>query len=544
MKINEKLSIALKQYGVEVVFGIVGIPIVEVAESFVEHGIRFIGCRNEQSCSYAASAYGYLTGKPGVLLVVGGPGVIHALAGVYNSFVNKWPLLVLAGSSENEYYEGFQELDQLSVMSRWCKFYGRINTGNLSHLVYTAMKTSMLQNAVTYIDIPGGLIEEKAKSSDELPKKMEIAHIRCGPDIQRVKEVATIMQSGKKILVVVGRGSANYPAEVRAFLEKYQLPFLPTPMAKGIVPDTHELNVNGARSLALKSAEVVLILGARLNWILHFGLEPKWSDDACFIQVDRDLSALGTNNPRGVNFSVHSDIGLFIEACDNVLPKTWKNDGVDEKILSKIHSNGKAMKEKEIIPEGSALRYHGVYAKLREFIDDKSTIMVLEGANTMDIARVSFPTSYQKHRLDAGTSATMGVGIGYAMAAKVANPSKFVVALEGDSAFGFSAMELETIARNKLGIVVVVMNNGGIYMGNTNKRIERTTDLLPECRYDILAQGLGCNGVLIRTLDELGNEFPKALQNSAKGITTVLNVLIEPGKTSKVSFGWRVKSNM
>ncbi|AGO12305.1 AaceriAEL055Cp [[Ashbya] aceris (nom. inval.)] len=543
MKVSDQIAVALKQHGIEVVFGIVGIPIVELAEKLSEHGIRFIACRNEQSCSYAASVYGYLKNKPGALLVVGGSGVVHALAGIHNAWVNKWPLLVIAGSTEDEYKGGFQELDQLRIVSPWTSFQGRLSLDNVNYMVYTAVKTALLQQGVSYLDVPGRLINMDA-AGPLVSKPVEIQRVRSGPDSSRVHEAAKLLQNGKNVLVVVGRGCAEYPTAVRKFVERYKLPFLPVPMAKGIVPDSHELNVNGCRSLALKRAEVILVLGARLNWILHYGSAPKWNADATFIQVDRDPATLGHNNSRGVNYSVLSDVELFIDAITTVLPQSWQYRGVDEEVLDKIRENGVKLQRRAQIAPGSPLNYHAVYSVLRKLIDDKNTILSAEGANTMDNSRLWFGTDYPKRRLDAGTGATMGLGIGYAMSAKLAHPDKFVVALEGDSAFGFSCMELETAVRNKVGLVVVVMNNGGIYHGNPGNGPVRTTDLSPECSYHLVGQGLGCHGALVRTLDELKKEFPQALQNSMKNITTVLNVILEPGTQTNVSFGWQAKSNM
>lgn len=160
----------------------------------------------------------------------------------------------------------------------------------------------------------------------------------------------------------------------------------------------------------------------------------------------------------------------------------------------------------------------------------------------MDQARISFPTDYPKHRLDAGTNATMGIGLGYAIAAKIARPDKSIVLLQGDSAFGFSAMEIETAVRNRLGLVIIVMNNSGIYHG-VGQKVEGSlpsTALSQDCRYDLVGQGLGAVGYIVHTLQELENAFKKSLQASliAKE-TSVINVIIEAGKQGKLSFGWQ-----
>lgn len=546
LPIPEYFTQLLQQYGVDTVFGIVGIPIVELADTMIGKGIKFIACRNEQSASYAASAYGYLTGKPGVLLVVGGPGLIHALAGIYNSMSNRWPLIVIAGSSEDLHKGGFQELDQVSLLSDHLKFTGKLTTDPdvIELVTYNAMRlTTTGTPGVTYIDFPGSLISESIERS---PYPVQsISRIQYMPDTESLQRVVKLLSSdqNKRILVVIGKGAVNASNEVRKLINDYNLPFLSTPMAKGIVPDSHPLNASSARSKALKEAEIVLVLGARLNWILHFGAPPKWDANTIFIQVDCDPESLGQNNQRGVGYSLCGDIGLTVKSLIEKLKlERWAYQGLSRELRSAIKLNHEKLAKKEQIVHHGRLNYNKVYQCLRTFIDDSRTIIVSEGANTMDQARISFPTDYPKHRLDAGTNATMGIGLGYAIAAKIARPDKSIVLLQGDSAFGFSAMEIETAVRNRLGLVIIVMNNSGIYHG-VGQKVEGSlpsTALSQDCRYDLVGQGLGAVGYIVHTLQELENAFKKSLQASliAKE-TSVINVIIEAGKQGKLSFGWQ-----
>lgn len=545
--IPEYFTGTLKQYGVDTVFGIVGIPIVELADTMIAEGIKFVACRNEQSASYAASAYGYLTGKPGVLLVVGGPGLVHALAGVYNSISNKWPLVVVAGSSEDSYKGGFQELDQVSLLSPYLKFTGRL-TGDpetIDRVAYNAIRMATSGTpGTTYIDFPGGLINESVEKPESV-HLVPIGNIRQMPDPISLEAVVQLLSGSqnKKILVVVGKGAVNFSKEVRKLVIDCNLPFLPTPMAKGVVPDSHPLNVAPARSKALKDAEVVLLLGARLNWILHFGEPPKWNPNAIFVQVDSDPASLGLNNPKGLKYSLCGDIGLTANSLGTSLKlHNWSYNGLSQELKDAIKLNKEKLLKKELSPFQGRLNYNKVYHCLRALIDDTRTIIVSEGANTMDFARISFPTDYPKQRLDAGTNATMGIGLGYAIAAKIANADKNVVLLQGDSAFGFSAMEIETAVRNGLGIVIIVMNNSGIYHGVSEETRGSlpSTALSQDCRYDLVGVGLGADGYVIRTIQELERAFKASLEKASKyNKTSVLNVIIEAGKQGKLSFGWQ-----
>lgn len=546
-RVTEYFTELLQSYGVDTVFGIVGIPIVELANTMIAKGIRFIACRNEQSASYAASAYGYLTGKPGVLLVVGGPGLIHALAGIYNSMSNKWPLLVIAGSTEDPLKGGFQELDQISLLSGHLKFTGKLSNDSESIrlITYDAIRLALNgSQGATYIDFPGRLIDESLVISSS-GKMGPIARIKYAPDPNTITKVTDHLSQSKdkKVLVVLGKGAVEYSVQLRKFIDEFNLPFLPTPMAKGVVPDSHPLNVSSARSKALKEAEVVVVVGARLNWILHYGQAPKWNPNAIFIQIDSDPTSLGQNNSAGLTYSLCGDLQLTLRDLTSHLNRLrWRSGGLTKDLQQSINANQEKLLVKETTATSGKMNYNQVYHALRPLIDDSQTIIVSEGANTMDIARISFPTDYPKRRLDAGTNATMGIGLGYAIAAKVSNPEKSIVLIQGDSAFGFSAMELETAVRNQLPLIVIVMNNNGIYHGTENASSSTlpSTALSEECRYDLVGKGLGTNGFIVHSLPELKTAFQEALNGSKiHKRSSVINVIIEPGKSKRIAFGWQ-----
>lgn len=539
---------SLKQLGITTVFGIVGIPIVEVGDALLHEGVRFLSFRNEQAASYAASCYGYLSGQPGVLLVVGGPGIVHALAGVFNANANRWPLLVLAGSTgTGEIGKGaFQELDQVSMMSSWAKLTSKpLNVEQVPLSLLKAYKEAMFGTpGSTYVDLPADLIEAEIAKEAEDRLVRGIGPItpsqvpKFVPPKQQLENAAHLLATAKSPLVIIGKGAAysNASEEIRRFVESHNLPFLPTPMGKGVVSDHSPLNVSSARSQALKSADVVLILGARLNWILHFGEPPRFRDDVKFIQVDTNAETLQTQH------GLLGDIPLVVQELDSLLTG-YTSPGISTQLQSTITKNNNSLITKETT-ETPQLNYNTVYARLRHLLAPRmdSTILVTEGANTMDVARISFPQNMPKTKLDAGTNATMGVGVGYAIAAKAYAPNHTVVAIEGDSAFGFSAMELETAVRFNLGMVVVVMNNSGIYHGVPEGSGELpSTALSKGTRYDLLGESLGCQGFSVETLDQVEDAFSKALNLADQGKVSVINVIIGPGTQKKIGFGWQNK---
>ncbi|PGH12737.1 hypothetical protein AJ79_04098 [Helicocarpus griseus UAMH5409] len=586
---------SLRDLGVSVIFGIVGIPVVEIAEEAINLGIRFIAFRNEQAASYAASVYGYMTGKPGVCLVVGGPGVLHAMAGIGNATANTFPLLVLAGSAESNIITkgGFQEMDAISLLTPHTKLAIRPSSlDSASSAIRNAYRTCWYgRPGTTFIDLPADLIQGKAAPGFTLPPP-ELAVVASPPkpsgDPAVISKVAGLLKSARAPLVVVGKGSAYARAEssIREFVETTGIPFLPTPMGKGVVPDSHPLNTSSARSAALKHADVVLVLGARLNWILHFGETPRWSRSVKLIQVDINAEEIG-RNAGDAETGIVGDISLVVKQLLSSL-SGWQYkpasptspDSYPSLLAASATKNENNSQKKALMPTkpNGFLTYQRAYHIIKTALNSLSPpeqgniVYVSEGANTMDISRSSFPLEHPRHRLDAGTYATMGVGLGYIVAAHAAynltppSPSstgnitqtqKKIVALEGDSAFGFSAMEVETLARHRIPALIFVMNNSGIYHGDTQTEKEwrtlqddttskslsggtgglRSTSLLYETRYEHLAAMCGGKGYFVRTEEELERATREGFLEEEK--VTVVNVIVEPGIGQSIEFGWQ-----
>lgn len=414
----------LRTLQINTLFGIVGIPIVEIAEACIHNGIRFIAFRNEQSASYAAQAYGYLTGRPGVCLVVGGPGVVHAMAGMVNAHVNCWPILVIAGYIETYQREmgGFQELDHVSLVKGSTKFAVQPpDVGRIAYLIEKAYRTAFYgRPGPTFVDIPANFIRaavtdfkavDNITSIPDAPKSMASAEM--------VRQAVAQLRGARAPLVVVGKGSAYARAEksIRSLVETCQLPFLPTPMGKGVVPDSHPLNVAAARTTALAGADVVILLGARLNWILHFGGPPRWKHDVQFIQVDVAAEELGNNAPNS-KIRLLGDVGLISEQIQEALGG-WKYNAESSAYVRGIreHAKKNTVKAKELAKSDRIpMNYQRALTEIKEAVEGEDVVWVSEGANTMDIGRSIFEVELPRRRVDAGTFATMGVGMGYAIA--------------------------------------------------------------------------------------------------------------------------------
>mmetsp|Transcript_88016 Transcript_88016/g.249440 ORF Transcript_88016/g.249440 Transcript_88016/m.249440 type:complete len:569 (-) Transcript_88016:101-1807(-) len=547
------LARSLKEQGVDYCFGVVGIPVIETGFLIQAEGIQYVGMRNEQAASYAACAVGYMTGRPGGCLAVSGPGVIHAIAGLANAWSNCWPMILIGGASDAQ-LDGsgaFQECPQVEACKPFCKLSIRVDSAErIPYYVEKAVRCSMTgRPGPVYLDFPGNLLTAKVTlaKTPSPPKCPEPPiTLASAPDVQAALR---LLRGAQRPLVVVGKGAAyaNAAEECRAFIDQTNLPFLTTPMGKGVIPDTHPNNVIAARTLALKSCDVVLLVGARLNWILHFGLPPRWAKDVKVIQIDICAEEFNTNVPTQVPLLGHAK-GIMGQLVGEHAKDPWAFPGdagwrgtLREKIGANTEVTNKSKADRSV-----PMNY---YVALQTLQDRMKPDMIIssEGANTMDIGRTILDNHHPKHRLDAATFGTMGVGLAQAIAAALVHPGKKVVAVEGDSAVGFSMSEFEVMCRYQFNITIVVINNNGI--GGGPKRIKGTTAqriarhpvnaLLPEARYEAVMQALGGQGFFATTPDELATAIDSALAFEGPSL---VNCMISPSSNRKQQeFDWNTR---
>lgn len=535
---------SLKQQGVEHMFGIVGFPVIPIAFAAQREGINYIGFRNEQSASYAAGAVGYLTGRPAACLCVSGPGMIHGVAGAANAWSNAWPMVLLGGANDS-FQNGqgaFQEAPQIESARPYVKYAARPDrVERLPYYVEQAVRTSIYgRPGATYLDLPNDIITGETDESgiDWRTPCPDPPSSRAEPGaIERALET---LQGAVRPLVIVGKGAAYARAEqeVRDFIEKTRLPFLPSPMGKGVVPDDHRLSVASARSDALKHADVVLLLGARLNWILHFGLPPRFRHDVKVIQLDICPEEIGTNVPAEV--ALVGDARVIVKQLNDALDESPWSYPAETAWRQELEASGaqnraavEAMENDSSVPLG----YYRVLAEIRDQ-SPRDAILVCEGSNTMDISRTVLPNFDARERLDAGTFGTMGVGLGFAIAAAAVHPERKVVCVEGDSAFGFSGMEVETACRYGMNITFIIVNNNGIGMGFDDFDRAKVPPLAytPKARYEKMIEGFGGKGYFAETPEEMSSALKEAL---AQDGPTIVNIAVDPrAKRKPQKFGW------
>ncbi|MCC6416981.1 MAG: oxalyl-CoA decarboxylase [Gemmataceae bacterium] len=534
----------LKEQGVEYMFGIMGVPVIPIALAAQREGIKYYNFRNEQAASYAAGAVGYLTGRPGACLAVSGPGMVHAIAGLANAWANCWPMVLLAGANDSYQNQAgaFQEAPQIEAARPFVKLAARPDgVQRLPAYVEQAVRTSIYgRPGAVYLDLPGDLIGATAEEEEvRWPARCPDAPRTLAPE-ERVEAALAALRSAERPLIVVGKGAAYARAEeeVRAFVEATGLPFLASPMGKGVLPDDHPQSIAPARSFALQNADLVVLLGARLNWIMHFGQPPRFDPKVRVVQVDIAAEEIGTNVPTEVALvgdakavTAQLNAALARQPWQYPAESTWWT-GLQRKI-----EENRAQTEPMLNDDAVPMGYYRVLREVRDVLP-RDAIVASEGANTMDIGRTILPNYLPRHRLDAGTFGTMGVGLAFAMAAAAVHPDKKVVAVEGDSAFGFSGMEVETMFRYGLPITMVIVNNNGIGGGPT--RLDRSRvppgSYTPNARYDKVVEAFGGKGWFVTEPHELRPALEEAL---AADVPTVVNVMIDPRANRRPQqFAW------
>jgi oxalyl-CoA decarboxylase len=528
---------ALKVNDVRTIYGVVGIPITDVARVAQASGIRYIGFRHESDAGHAAAAAGFLTKKPGICLTVSAPGFLNGLVALANATTNCFPMVQISGSSERHIVDlkrgDYEELDQLAAAQPFAKAAYRVNrVEDIGRGIARAIRTAISgRPGGVYLDIPAaalGEVIDAEKAAASLRRIVDPAP-RQLPAPESVDRAIDLLANAQRPLVVLGKGAAYAQAdkEIRAFIEATGLPFLPMSMAKGLLPDGHPQSAAKARSLVLRRADVVMLVGARLNWLLGHGEAPQWNPGAKFIQVDIEPTELDSNQP--IAAPLVGDIGSVMQALiARTRPDQIKAQAAWQHELAERSAQNVAKMSQWLDADPHPMQFYGALRAIRDVLHDNPHVYVVnEGANALDFARNVIDMSVPRHRLDTGTWGVMGIGMGYAIAAAVESGAP-VVAIEGDSAFGFSAMELETICRYRLPIVVIVLNNGGVYRGdgiNTVSTDPSPTTLMLNARHDRLIEAFGGKGYQVTTPAQLTIALTGALMS---GRPALIDCVIDP----------------
>ncbi|WP_406175560.1 oxalyl-CoA decarboxylase [Streptomyces sp. NBC_00996] len=529
---------ALKMNDVDTIYGVVGIPITDLARLAQAQGIRYIGFRHESNAGHAAAAAGYLTKKPGVALTVSAPGFLNGLVALANATTNCFPMVQISGSSERHLVDlkqgDYEEMDQLAAAQPFVKAAYRVSrVEDIGRGIARALRTAISgRPGGVYLDVPAavlGSIMDAEAGARTLSRLVDPAP-RQLPAPEAVDRAIELLAGAERPLVVLGKGAAYAQADarIREFIESTGIPYVPMSMAKGLLPDDHPQSAATARSLALKKADVVMLVGARLNWLLNHGEAPQWNPDAKFIQVDIEPKEMDSNQP--IAAPLVGDIESVLDALAErtkpgriAAPAAWR-----EELAARSAQNVAKMAER-LKADPHPMQFTGALKAVRDVVHARpETYIVNEGANALDIARNVIDMHVPRHRLDSGTWGVMGIGMGYAIAAAVESGGAPVVAVEGDSAFGFSGMELETICRYKLPVVTIIMNNGGVYRGDDVNPLDDApspTTLMLAARHDLMIEAFGGKGYRATTPAEVTAALTEAL---ASGGPALIDCVIDP----------------
>jgi len=529
---------ALKLNGIHTIYGVPGIPITDLGRLAQAEGMRVISFRHEQNAGNAAAIAGFLTQKPGVCLTVSAPGFLNGLTALANATTNCFPMILISGSSEREIVDllqgDYEEMDQLAIAKPLCKAAFRIlHAEDIGIGVARAIRAAVSgRPGGVYLDLPAKLLGRTLDA--EAGKKSLVKVIdpapRQLPAPESVARALDVLKSARRPLIILGKGAAyaQADADIRALIETSGIPYLPMSMAKGLLPDDHPQSAGAARSMVLKDADVVMLIGARLNWLLSHGKGKTWgSQPKRFVQIDIEPKEMDSNVE--IAAPVVGDIASCVAALLRGMGDDWSappgewTGAIREKVDGNIAKMAPRLQNNNV-----PMDFHGALGALRRIVKERpDAILVNEGANTLDFARSIIDMYQPRKRLDVGTWGVMGIGMGAAVAAAV-ETGKPVLAVEGDSAFGFSGMEVETICRYNLPVCIVVFNNNGIYRGTdvnpTGGPDVATTVFVKGSRYDKMMEAFGGVGVNATTPDELGRAVNEAMDS---GKPTLINAVID-----------------
>ncbi len=536
---------ALKMVGVDTMYGLVGIPVTEFAYLAQGRGIKFVSFRHEQQAGMAAATHGYLTKKPGVLLTVSSLGFLNGLTATTNATVNCYPMIQISGSSVREpidlqqgTYEG---LDQLAIAKTLVKAAYRVNKPeDIPTAVVRAYRAAVSgRPGGVYLDVTTpclGAIMNGA-DADKLfyePVDLEPAIV---PSAESVKRAVELIASAKKPAFLIGKGAAYARVEdkIKELVDKTGIPYYPMSMAKGVLPDNGPLCAISCRSTIMEQADVVVLIGARLNWLLSRG-KGKWSPDTKFVQLDIDPEEIDINRP--IAAPVVGDLASSLDAILAALPQYKLS--VDPQWVPSLQAESKAKNAKfaERLTAAAPLQpmnHWSALSAIKPVLESNpDVILVNEGANTLDDTRDAVDMSLPRHRIDCATWAIMGMGMGSAVGAAVAT-GKSVVAVEGDSAFGFSGMDFSTICRFNLPVTVVILNNGGIYNGvgvnMSGDGDPAPTTLNVNARYDKLGDAFGAKTYYVTTPGQLAEALKESIASKRPALIDV-QLAADAGKES------------
>ena len=533
---------AMQREGIEVLFGLAGGPIQDIMGWAPHCGVRPVGVRHEQAATFAAAAYGYVKNQVGVAVLAAGPGVTNGVTGAHVAYDNCLPLLILGGSGpqKGRGTGTFQETENVPMFKGITKMAVQVDsTARLPE--YMAMgfrKARSGRPGPVYLDLPSDVLQGTVEEEEVrwVSNYYTLAPPMGHPD--QVKRAAELLVRAERPMLIIGKGVrwSEPTLELRQLVETLSMPFLTSPMGRGFIPDDHPLNFGAARSTMMGHADVIVIVGSRLNWVFGFGRQ--FPADAKLIHIDIEPEEIGAN--RGVEVGIIGDAKAVLQqllvelegktaaAAQRAAAGPWLAT-----LREQVEQNAKGLAPL-LDSDARPIRTHRLLREVRD-IFPRETIYTVDGQLTLASGRQVLGSYTPASRLNSGSNGCMGVGVPFAIGAKLARPEVPVVSINGDCAFGFNAMELETAVRCKLPIVFIVNNNSGIVGANLEARMglpegyeEHVATYLPDIRYDKILEAFGGHTEHVVHPDDIRPALTRAYQATKQGQVACVNVIADP----------------
>ena len=528
----------LKEEGVDTLFYLMGGPNFDIVLSCQDLGIRTVDFRHEQGAAFAAHAYARVTGKPGVCTAASGPGTLNLLTGVYTAALDCAPMVILGGASPVHEIgrDAFQEVDQVSVVQSLCKYSHRTTmAARYPEIVSTAYRQAMAgRPGPVYIDCGADVLYEEIEEDSAISPARVIKRSRPAAEPGAVTEAIDMLASAERPVLLAGGGVffSDGASELERFIDITNIPFYTAPMSRGLVPEDHVVSFQGARSTALREADVALVVGTRLNWMVNYG--NRFGKDAKVIQIDIDAGEIGHN--RTVDLGIVGDAKTVMgQLADEAYAQEGRFSGALESpwVVHLRQDNERRAQQMMPLLDSDQVPIHPLRLckEIREFLD-RDAILSVDGNEILHFGRQSIPTYSPGHRLNSGVTGTMGVGLPYGIGAKLAKPDKQVLVLHGDGSMGMNAMEVDTAVRHNLPVVTVISNNAGWTARSTESR--KPGRELGFTAFHEMAEALGAYGEKVEDPDEIRPALERAF---ASGKPAVINVIVEP-TAAGVSRSW------
>ncbi|MBV9359131.1 MAG: thiamine pyrophosphate-binding protein [Chloroflexi bacterium] len=523
---SQILARSLRRLHVDSFFFIMGGPMLAAESASVEEGLRAIDVRHEQAAAMMAHAYARVKNTLGVCMAASGPGATNLITGVANAWADCAPLLAIGGSAPlSQRGKGaFQEMDQVATFRPITKWADQCtDPRRVPEFVAMAVRQAMSgRPGPVYLDMPGDVLYRQVEEDDVVYPEADPAsfRVRSEADAGLVEEALRLLARAERPLVITGSGVlwSAAEAELQTFVEQAGVPFYTTPQGRGVVPDDHALSFLAARATAFREADLLLVIGTRINYVIGHLAPPRFDPSARLIQVDVDPSEIGHNRP--------ADVGIVGDARA-VLRQL--NAGLDDRVdrrrfsawrehLASVEQAKHAAAEAAMSTDQQPIHPLRLCKEVRDVLD-RDAILVVDGQEILNYGRQSIPTFVPRHRLNSGVFGTMGVGLPFGIGAKVAKPHNEVVVLHGDGSFGLNAMELDTCARFKLPVVTVVSLNGGWTADPKREKVGRD---LGYTAFHKMAESLGCHGEYVDEPGAIRPALERALASDAPALVNVL----------------------